>query len=118
MLYVAEADVGGIIAYGLARPGETEIPAYDSELIALHVRAKDQRKGIGRMLVSTIAKELHRVHCRSMMLWVLEANRSTGFYEHLGAMRLDARKAPDNHPPEIAFGWPVIERAWNRCFEA
>ena len=112
VLYVAESDKGGIISYALARPGETEIVGYDGELIALHVRAKDQRMGIGRLMLWMAAKGLRRAKCESMMLWTLEANSSNGFYERLGAKHLDARKELEGQPSEIAYGWPEIERIW------
>ena len=112
VLYVAESDKGGIISYALARPGETELASYDSELIALHVRAKDQRMGIGRLMLWMAAKGLRRANCESMMLWTLEVNSSNGFYDHLGAKRLDARKESEGQPSEIAYGWSEIERVW------
>ena len=112
VLYVAESDKGGIISYALARPGETEIAGYDGELIALHVRAKDQRMGIGRLMLWMAAKGLRRAKCESMMLWTLEANPSNGFYGHLGAKRLDERKESEDQPSEISYGWPEIERIW------
>ena len=114
VLYVAEADKGGIISYALARPGETGIPGYDGELLALHVRAKNQRMGIGRLMLWMAAKGLRRAKCESMMLWTLEANPSSGFCEHRGAQLLDARKDEEGQPPEIAYGWPEIERIWKR----
>jgi GNAT superfamily N-acetyltransferase len=112
ILYVAESDKGGILAYALARSGETGITGYDSELIALHVRAKSQRMGIGRLMLWTAAKELRRAKCDSMMLWTFESNPSSAFYPHLGATLLDARKESDGHAAEIAYGWANIESVW------
>jgi GNAT superfamily N-acetyltransferase len=112
ILYVAESDKGGILAYALARSGETRITGYDSELIALHVRAKSQRMGIGRLMLWTAAKELRRAKCDSMMLWTLEANPSCAFYEHLGATLLDVRKECGGQPVEIAYGWANVESVW------
>jgi GNAT superfamily N-acetyltransferase len=114
VLYVAESEKGGLLAYALARPGETGIDGYDSELIALHVREKSQRMGIGRLMLWTVAKELRRAKCHSLMLWTFEENPSCAFYDHLGATRLDERKESEGNPAEIVFGWPRIEQVWNR----
>lgn len=112
VVYVAESDKGGVLAYALARPGETSVPGYDGELLALVVRSKDQRMGIGRLMLWMVAKGLRRAKCESMMLWTLEANPSNGFYEHLGAALLDGRKKSDGHAAEIAYGWANIESVW------
>ena len=108
LLYVAELMPGGIVGYALARPGPSAVPLYDSELIALHVRGPYQRQGLGRALVTAVAKELRRQGSRSLMLWVLEANRARGFYERLGGRLLDDRQMSGGQP-EVAYGWPVIE---------
>jgi len=114
VVYVAESDKGGVIAYALARPGESGIPGYDGELIALHVRSKDQRMGIGRLMLWMAAKGLRRAKCESMMLWTFEANPSNAFYEHLGATLLDVRKESASHPLQVSYGWPEIERVWKQ----
>jgi GNAT superfamily N-acetyltransferase len=108
VLYVAEADAGEIVGYALGRPGMTGIPAYNSELVALHVRRTHQGQGIGRRLVGTIAEQLKRVGCTSLMLWVLEENPSRLFYEQLGGELLPERQVTHG-AVEAAYGWAHIE---------
>lgn len=43
VLYVAETGAGEVIGYGLGRPGLSDIPPYDCELVSLHVRRSHQR---------------------------------------------------------------------------
>ena len=117
ILYVAEADKGGIIGYALARTGETGVSDYDGELLALHVREKNQHLGIGRLLLWTAGKELRRAGSRAMMLWIFEASPICAFYEHLGAIRLEAARELNGQPPQVAYGWPEIERVWTRPAE-
>ena len=109
ILCVAESAPGEVVGYALARPGPSEVAPYDSELISLHVSRPYQRQGLGRQLVSTIARQLKQSGCQSLMLWVLEENRSRGFYERLGAQLLDDRKMSGAGKAEVAYGWPIIE---------
>ena len=108
VILVAEDDKGRIIAYALGRP-EGSLPGFDSELIALHVREKNQRMGIGRLLLWTMARELHRRGCASLMLWIYEASKAHAFCDRMGAQRLDAEQIAEGQPAEIARGWPEIE---------
>jgi len=108
LLYVAELETGQIVAYVLARPGLCDVPPYDSELVALHVRSIYQRQGVGRRLLAAVAERLAQLGSRSMMLWVLEENRARGFYERLGGRLLDAKQMSGGQP-EVAYGWLAIE---------
>jgi ribosomal protein S18 acetylase RimI-like enzyme len=109
VLLVSVADSGEVLGYALGRPGEAEIAPYDGELVALHVRRPHQRQGIGRQLVSAMAKQLGQRGCSSLMLWVLEENRARGFYERLGGQLLDGTKHSGAGPLEVAYGWAAIE---------
>lgn len=108
LLYVAELDTGEIVGYALARPGPCGVPHYDGELVALHVRGLHQRKGLGRRLVAAVAERLARQGSRSLMLWVLEANRARGFYERLGGQLLEGKQMSGGQP-EVAYAWLAIE---------
>lgn len=113
VLYVAETAGAEIVAYALARSGLSDIPPYDSELVALHVRHLHQRQGIGRELVTSTAQELKQQRCCSLMLWVAEKNSSRLFYERLGAVLIGERTVQlgegDLTLTEVAYGWPDIE---------
>ena len=85
LLHCAKTDAGEILGYPLGRSGINEVPPYDSALVALHVRRTYQGQGIGRRLVSVMAKQLMQRGCTSLMLLVLKEDVSRGFYEHLGA---------------------------------
>jgi ribosomal protein S18 acetylase RimI-like enzyme len=105
ILFVAEDDQK-VVGYALARAGA--VCDHDSELIALHVNPHAHRLGIGRHLVSAVARELRGAGCRSMMLWTLEQNAARGFYERLGATLLNEHKQEGSSPPEVAYGWPDL----------
>ncbi len=108
LLHVAEVETGEIVGYALARPGPSGVPPYDSELVALHVLGYHQWQGLGRRLVAAVAERLAQQGSRSMMLWVLEANESRGFYERLGGQLLDEKQMSGGQP-EVAYGWLAIE---------
>lgn len=110
ILYVAEAGAGDIVGYALGRPGSSDVPPYESELVALHVQRAHQGRGIGRRLVAAMARQLQKRGCKSLMLWVLEGNRSRQFYERLGGQLLDERQTIEGGAVEVAYGWPAIER--------
>lgn len=111
LLLVAVDAVNTVSGYALGRPGQTGIPAYDGELVALHVRADIQRQGVGRGLVRAMARSLRQAGCSAMLLWVIAANTDArAFYERLGAARLHgAQQTTGPGILEIAYGWPDLD---------
>ena len=112
VLYVAEADKGGIIGYAVARAGQSEVAGVDGELLDLYVRERNRRMGIGRLLLWTVARELRSAGSRAMMVWSVEADPVCAVCERLGAIRLEASRGIAGRPGEVAYGWPEIERVW------
>lgn len=113
VLYVAETETGEIVGYALGRLGLTDIPPYDSELVALHVRRAYQRQGIGQRLIAAVATRLQQEGCNSLMLWTLAQNPSRGLYERLGGQWLGEKDWGGNEEfavdvQEVAYGWSSI----------
>jgi chloramphenicol 3-O phosphotransferase len=110
ILLVAENDLGEIIGYALARPGLTDVPPFDSELVSLHVRRIHQGRGVGKALFWAIAQQMLSKGCSSLVLWVLEHNRSArGFYEHLGGILLESNRLNYALVTEVGYGWMGLE---------
>lgn len=111
VLLVAVEEGGEVVGYALARAGASSIVPYDGELVALHVRGRRQRQGLGRRLVATVAGALRQRGCTSLLVWVMEGNASRGFYERLGG-RLIGRQTVTLEEGvtavEVAYGWPDI----------
>jgi ribosomal protein S18 acetylase RimI-like enzyme len=115
VLYVAESDVGEMVGYALGRPGPSDIPPYDGELVALHIHHSHQRQGIGHQLIMAVARHLKQLGCTSLMLWVLEENPARALYERLGGQVIGDRDWGGNDQfgvevKEVAYGWSNIER--------
>jgi ribosomal protein S18 acetylase RimI-like enzyme len=111
VLYVAETEPGEVVGYGLGRAGPTGIPAYDGELVALHVRPAYHGQGLGRRILAAVAAELQRQGCTALMLWTLEKNPAQALYEQLGGQRIgekawDGNQVFGTEVTEVAYGWP------------
>jgi ribosomal protein S18 acetylase RimI-like enzyme len=81
MVLVAERKdeiVGFLHAGKIREPLETA----DAEIYSLYLLREAQRRGIGRALLRAAAAMLRQQGLKSVGLWVLERNRSRGFYEN------------------------------------
>jgi GNAT superfamily N-acetyltransferase len=115
VLTIAETSAGEIVGYALGRAGSTEIPPYDGELVAWHVRPSYQEQGTGRRLFLAVAKQLKHIGSASLMLWVLEKNPARVFYERLGGQVIGEKDWGDNAAfgvvvKEVAYGWSDIDQ--------
>jgi GNAT superfamily N-acetyltransferase len=113
MIYVAETGAGELVGYALGRSGPSEIPPYDGELVALHVRQPYQGGGLGRRLIGVVAEELQRRGSTALMLWVLERNQARALYEALGGRFIGEKDWGGNEAfgaqvKEVAYGWPDL----------
>ena len=106
-VYVAESSEAGVV--GFASAGQTIDGALgcDREIYAIYLLAEHQGRGLGRRLVAAVASELASGGARSLCLWVLAANPSRGFYEHLGGRAIHAKTVEIGGLTleEIAYGW-------------
>jgi GNAT superfamily N-acetyltransferase len=81
---------------------------YKGVLETLYVLPSRQGEGIGRRLVGAIAGCLAEMDVPSMLLWVLEENKTARrFYESLGGTLLgeDTLKLGGAELSEVAYGW-------------
>ena len=82
-LFVAVTAQDEVAGYALGQQNAKEIIPYQSELVALHVRATDQHQGLGRGLIGAVSQALAAQGFKSMFLWVLAENPACKFYEKL-----------------------------------
>jgi GNAT superfamily N-acetyltransferase len=113
VLYVATTDGDEIAGYALGQPNPGEIPPYECELIAMHVRGEHQGRGVGSRLFAAVSRELDEQGCRSLFLWTLALNPARSFYERRGGLLVGEKPWQNNeyfdtNLYEVAYGWPDI----------
>lgn len=111
VLLVAEDEAGEVAGYALGERLDGQ--PYDCELVALHVRQADQGRGLGRALIAAVAGHFRQQGCRSLVLWVLEANQyARSLYERLGGQADGQRQLELDETTalkEVAYVWPDIK---------
>ncbi|WP_336823941.1 GNAT family N-acetyltransferase [Sporosarcina sp. USHLN248] len=117
-LYVAERKDGKIIGFatgGRERTGKYD--KYKGELYAIYLLKEAQEQGIGTALIRAVATELQTTGFTSMLIWVLEQNRSKLFYERLGGKVIDQTTITIGGEKfiEVAYGWEDIDVLFNKA---
>jgi GNAT superfamily N-acetyltransferase len=105
--YVADDPAEGLVGFASGGPERTGMTDYTGELLAIYLVKTAQRGGIGRRLVSAVARRLAESDHESMMVWVLADNPSRGFYERLGGVFITEKliELAGKELVEIAYGW-------------
>jgi GNAT superfamily N-acetyltransferase len=115
-IYVVEADDGPIVGFAAAgkeRTGRTDFPG---EIFAIYLLKDYHGRGWGRQLFQAAAERLGLEGFNGLMLWVLAANPTRGFYEALGGRLLGEQPiqiGPDSLV-EVAYGWEKPPERRNR----
>jgi ribosomal protein S18 acetylase RimI-like enzyme len=109
--YVAER-AGQLVAFGSCGEQRDEAFAaagYEGEFAAVYVLKSDQRRGLGKRLMTAMMVDLAERGLTGFTLWVPRDNfPARGLYEQLGGKligeRTDARE--QGTILEVAYGWP------------
>jgi GNAT superfamily N-acetyltransferase len=108
LFYVAEQD-DQIVGFVWAEAG-ADCEALEWHIGALYILPSQQRKGLGRALLSHVARALSVAGVKSLEIGCIKENPSCGFYKHLGGIEMGRR--PNNvdkyRTEEILFGWRDI----------
>ncbi|WP_436865767.1 N-acetyltransferase family protein [Bacillus fungorum] len=108
-IYVAINDTGKII--GFASGKSIDEKNFDGELYSLYLLQECRGLGVGRQLVSAIAKHFKEKGIYSMMVWVMKQNKSAlGFYERMGGEEYIHRTSEFGGTvvEDVAYGWKDI----------
>src|SRR5206468_12552272 len=97
---------GNLIGFASGKRYTEGLPAYDGELNKLYVLRRYHGSGVGRRLITAVAGRFLEHGIASMLLFGDARNRSNGFYEHLGAVRLFSA-AGEFHG---GYGWPDLRQ--------
>ena len=101
---------GEVVGFAHAGKIRDAVQTADAELYALYLLKDAQGWGIGRALLKAIAIEFQQRGFEGLALWVLERNRSRGFYEKCGG-RLATSKVIEIgglRLMEVAYWWPDL----------
>lgn len=111
VVYVATVEEQGVVGFVAAGPEQGEIDGFDGELFAIYLLRSYQGRGLGRVLLHAGAAHLQSAGYDSMLLWVLEANPSRGFYERFGGEVVGEKQigVGDQRLPAVAYGWQSLQ---------
>jgi ribosomal protein S18 acetylase RimI-like enzyme len=102
-------DAPGVVGFCTAGPSRGEHSGYRGEVEAIYILPAEQGRGHGTALIRAAMRWLAERELEPVVVWALEANAAAhGFYESLGARRLDTRllRIANALYPEVGFGWP------------
>lgn len=109
--FVADVEGEGIVGFAGAGPERDGDRTYLAELYMIYVLQPYQRRGFGRGLFSAVTERLILDGFPSMLLWVLQDNRSAcRFYEALGGKKVSKKtiEIGGANLVEVAYGWKDI----------
>ena len=108
-IYIAINDAGKVIGFASGKRIDDE--NFYGELYSLYLLQECRGLGTGRQLVSAIAKHFKEKGIASMMVWVMEQNKSgLGFYECMGGKEYLRRKSEFGGTvvDDVAYGWKDV----------
>ena len=108
-IYVSLNDAGDVI--GFASGKTIDEGNFDGELYSLYLSKESRGLGIGRQLISVIAKHFKEKGINSLMVWVMKQNKSgLGFYERMGGKEYIHRTSVFGGTivEDVAYGWKDI----------
>lgn len=87
-----------------------DYPQYEAELYTIYLLAKEQGRGTGERLFEAAVQSVKRQGLRSMVVFVLNDNPSTQFYEKMGARKIDEVDAVigDDVYKEAVYAWETL----------
>lgn len=115
VVLVAELD-GSMVGFAAARMEPDE--GFEACLDNLHVIASCRGQGVGRLLLGTLARQMATNGCRSLYLWVFDANSAAiRFYQRLGAMAVErgAEQFAGTDIPHTRLAWSDSARLAEAC---
>ena len=106
-IYVAEADDGPVVGFAAAGKERTGRTDFQGEFFAIYLLKDYHGRGWGKQLFLAAAERLALEGFKGLMLWVLAANPTRGFYEALAGRLLGEQpiQIGSDSLVEVAYGW-------------
>jgi len=113
VVYVAERDqrIVGFGSCGSQRTPHLAAAGYDGEVSSIYLLRSCQRRGLGTLLMRTLAEDLIGRGFKAASLWVLRDNeRARRFYDRCGGRVIGTRTDVRENAPllEVAYGWSSL----------
>ena len=99
--FVVEDEHGELVGFAKGTPHDGGVPGFTGELNKIYALRRVHRQGVGRLLLSNVARQFLRQGVTAMLLFGEATNPSNGFYEAFGAERLYSDKGEFNG----GYGW-------------
>jgi len=98
---VIENERGELVGFARGQPHDGGVPGFQGELNKIYVLRRYHRLGLGRRLLSEVARRFLERGMSSLLLFGEANNPTNGFYETMGGERLFGRNG-DFHG---GYGW-------------
>jgi phosphoribosylanthranilate isomerase len=111
VVQLAEQD-GAIVGFGSSGPQRDPTLAFSGEIYALYVLRRAQQRGIGRLLMAAMARDLLAQGHAGAALWVLEGNwPARRFYQALDGREITRRTEEREGftAVGVAYGWEDLK---------
>ncbi|WP_280771609.1 GNAT family N-acetyltransferase [Salipaludibacillus daqingensis] len=110
-VFVAENNDGDLVGFssgGKERNGKYE--GYEGELSSIYILKEFQGRGIGKLLAKEVVQDLKSLGINTMLVLVLEDNKSRLFYDSLGGKVIDIVdvEIAGKRLNELVYGWDNI----------
>lgn len=111
-VFVAEDAKKKVIGFASGGPIRENVGPYQGELYCMYILFEFQKQGIGTRLFQNVVQYLVNLDLSNMLVWVLEDNPSSKFYEKRGGIKVKEKTCPigDIDYKEVAYGWDDIEK--------
>lgn len=106
---VVEDAADGVIGFVSGGPNRSEPEDIDAEIYALYLLKRHHGRDHGRALFRGALLRLKEEGFKRAILWVLERNPTTGFYEKMGGRRIAEKMEPigGRSFKEIGYAWDL-----------
>ncbi len=117
-VFVADDRDMGVVGFGSCGPARDLPDALDNpdlsvgEVYTLYVEPDFQNRGLGRLLLAALFRQLQADRCDIAVLWMLAENPTRFFYEGLGGEKVGERvdTLAGTEVDEIAYAWRDLAR--------
>jgi GNAT superfamily N-acetyltransferase len=109
--YVVEDEHGQLVGFAKGTLHNGGVPGYAGELNKIYVLQRFQGRGLGRLLLCSVARRFLERGVTSMLLFGDAANPSNGFYEAFGAERLHSESGEFHG----GYGWLDLRTLTAHC---